>query len=164
MVASWYEQARQRAEQYCESTGRSIERELGGGQDGLVLMTHQLSAIKAFRYAEQYARELKVYIRLQELKIQQIAGFTIPRLRQHDPTNWLIEMSIVSPPFVVDFVAAYVDEQPPFDRKIQRQALRKQRAAFGDKWPQVQRVLTGFAAHGIFLTDINPGNIMFASE
>ena len=39
---------------------------------------------------------------------------------------------------------------------------RERREPFGERWPAVQRILAVLGdAYGIFVTDVNPGNIMF---
>jgi hypothetical protein len=164
MVAYLYEHAFARANEFCNARGLSIEQQLGSGQDGLVLLTSEGTAIKSFRYQEQYVQELIVYQRLRDREVTTVAGFSVPQLRQFDAIQLVIEMTVVRPPFVVDFVAAYVDRPLPFDKRTLASVRKKQRLAFGDKWSQVQRVLTGFAVHGILLNDINPGNIMFVPD
>jgi len=38
-------------------------------------------------------------------------GFAVPRLLRFDPSLHVIEMTIVQPPFLLDFAAARVDEE-----------------------------------------------------
>jgi hypothetical protein len=35
---------------------------------------------------------------------------------------------------------------------------------FGERWPEVTRVLAALQALGVYLLDINPGNISFPEE
>jgi hypothetical protein len=44
--------------------------------------------------------------------IVDVAGFAVPQLIHHDDRLWVVEMGIVSPPFVLDFAGAYLDLRP----------------------------------------------------
>jgi hypothetical protein len=72
-------------------------------------------------------------------------------------------MEIMRPPFVVDFASAGVDgplfEYPP---EILEESEEKRRELFGDRWPIVRKIMSEFRSHGIYLSDVKPGNIMFA--
>jgi hypothetical protein len=73
----------------------------------------------------------------------------------------VIEMEIVSPPFIVDFAGAYLDEALPYPPEQIAEWQRRKRQLFGDKWPIVRSALSTLRGHGIHLADINPGNVMF---
>jgi hypothetical protein len=129
-----------------------------------VFGTHQKTAVKAFRYPDQYHRELKVYERLFKLDVWSVSGFAVPHLDARDDHLLIIEMTIVNPPYVVDFTASYVDVPPPFSRLEMRSAENHQRKAFGPKWPAVKKLLLAFHYLGINLVDIHPGNIAFGPD
>ena len=46
------------------------------------------------------------------------AGLRVPRLLQFDDDLWVIEMTIVSRPFVLDFAGAYLDMPPDFSDEV----------------------------------------------
>ncbi len=75
---------------------------LGGGFDGLVLATDRGTAIKAMNNPQLYRQELDVYRFMQRKKIFIISGFHIPKLICQDDSNCIIEMTIVTAPYVVD--------------------------------------------------------------
>jgi hypothetical protein len=75
------------------------------------------SAIKAHRSTEPYARERAVYERLQEAGVTGILGFHVPQLIRCDDVLQVIEMSIVTRPFVLDFAGAYLDLPPKSQMK-----------------------------------------------
>ena len=66
-------------------------------------------------------------------------------------------MSIVPTPFILDFGGAYLDRLPDHvGVEIERQE------DFGEQWPLVVEALAELEAiYGIFISDINAGNIRF---
>jgi hypothetical protein len=150
--------------QYARRTVCVIEKELGFGFDGIVFSTDRQSALKAFRYEPLYLRERDVYLRLQEHGIVEMSGFKVPRLLGFDDALWIVEMTIVSPPFALDFAGAYLDDKPEFPDDVLHEWLAEKLAQFGDRWPEVRLVMAAFARLGIFLADVKPGNIEFGDE
>ena len=71
----------------------------------------------------------------------------------------IIEMTIVSPPFVLDFADAYLDQPPTFSDEVLEEWREEKKEQFGPRWPEVQRVLRSLEAIGIFMTDVKPGNV-----
>lgn len=140
--------------------------ELGWGLDGVVVATSDRTAIKAFRHQELYLREQNVYRRLSERGLVRIAEFKIPRFVNSDDTLMVVEMTTVSPPFVLDFAGAYLDRRPEYmDSPDVMEAWEQEKLEqFGEKWPTVVSVMAEFRRHGVFLTDVKPGNIMFGDE
>ncbi|HET6328256.1 MAG TPA: hypothetical protein VFG04_26480 [Planctomycetaceae bacterium] len=143
----------------------SIERQLGGGIQGVVLSTHHGTALKALIRPEFYTQERDVYLRLHQLGIESVAGFNVPRLFAFHDELLVIEMQIVTPPYVVDFASAYLDSPPPYvnDPEIMGPWEDAKREQFEKRWPTVKRVMSAFQLHGIYLSDIKPGNIEFAT-
>ena len=68
--------------------------------------------VKVFRHSNLFDRELAVYQRLSQLGLQKLQGFTIPQLLDQDSETWVLELSLVSPPFVLDFAAASLGKAP----------------------------------------------------
>jgi hypothetical protein len=151
----------ERAERYALHKGVRLSNYLGGGYDGSVFSTSRQSAIKCFRHAELYENEHRVYRRLTALGITNLRGFAIPQLLDHDEGLTLIEISIVNPPFALDFAGAYLDHRPDFPRSVMRGWIAEKQEQFGDNWPEVQSLMSAFARHGVYLADVKPGNIMF---
>src|SRR5215207_2090651 len=84
---------------------------LGDGKDGRVFKTDGRTAVK-FLYEESvYRRELQAYQILRHQDIDEVNGFQVPRLLRHDDVLRAIEMTIVQPPFLLDFAAAYTEEE-----------------------------------------------------
>lgn len=160
-MTNWRDDLELRTKQYAERFDRPIEKELGFGYDGIVFSTSCQSAIKALRYEPLYQRERDVYLRLQEHGVSDLLGFKVPRMLNADDELWVVEMEIVSPPFVLDFAGAYLDTPPDFPEEIMEDWRAEKREQFGERWGQVQDVMREFRRIGIFLADVKPGNIMF---
>ena len=127
----------------------------------MVLSTNQRTAIKSFAYFELYRRERDVYLRFREYGFVQVDGFQIPRLIDFDNNLWVVEMSIVSPPFIVDFAGAYLNVPPSYrdDDDFMEQWLIEKKDEFENDWPRVKRALGKFEALGIYLADVAPRNV-----
>ena len=150
-----------RAGQYTTKQGIVVEDELGFGFDGIVLATSRQSAIKVLRYEPLYQRERDVYLRLHARRAVQVMGFKIPRMLRADDELWVIEMTIVSPPFVLDFAGAYLDKRPEYPEDVMAEWQAEKAEQFGDRWSTVRLVMAEFAGMGVYLADVKPGNIEF---
>lgn len=152
----------ERTLQYIERYGCVLEDELGFGFDGIVLSTNCQSAVKGFRYEKLYQRERDIYQRLQAEGITRIRDFKVPSLIRFDDEFWVVEMTVVSPPFVLDFAGAYLDQRPDYPEDVMESWREEKMEQFGDHWPEVQALMRAFAKLGIYLADVKPGNIEFA--
>jgi hypothetical protein len=98
-------------ELYAQTYSVEFTNRLGEGKDGEVFQTNCLTAVKFLHDLDHYNREVRAYRVLASLEIENIAGQNIPSLVRCDDTLLAIEISIVQPPFIVDFVSAYTDEE-----------------------------------------------------
>jgi hypothetical protein len=73
-------------------------------------------------------------------------------------------MTIVRSPFLLDFADALLDEAPDFSEDVLRQWEEDKMEIFGERWPEVTRILAALQALGVYLLDINAGNISFPEE
>ena len=158
-MATWGDGPELRAKQYAQRYDRLIEDQLGFGYDGIVFSTTCQSAIKALRYEPLYQRERDVYLRIEEQGVTEVCGCRIPKLLHTDDELWVIEMRIVSPPFVLDFAGAYLDFPPDFPDDVMEAWRAEKRDQFGADWPRVQDIMREFRSMGIYLADVKPGNI-----
>lgn len=156
--------ALERARDFARRHGLNLEKELGCGYEGVVFSTQHSTAVKALRYETHYLKERDVYLRLTEHGISLLNGFHIPRLVRYDDQLWIVEMEIVSPPFVLDFAGAYLDEKPGYTRRELHQWELEKREQFGRRWPRVRSVLSAFRRYGIHLADVKPGNVVFRDK
>ena len=140
-------------------------QQLGYGKDGSVFATSVPTAVKVFFRRDVYARELACYQRLAEHEVEEIRGHAVPRLLGWDDELFVVEMEIVSRPYLLDFADAHLDSAPDFPEEVLEQWHADKAEEFGERWDDVQRVLAILRGHyGIHLLDVNPGNITFADE
>jgi hypothetical protein len=90
----------------------------------------------------------------------------VPRLLDFHDELLVIEMQIVMPPYVVDFASAYLDGPPPYadEPEIMEPWEAAKRDQFEQRWPTVKRLIAALQIHGIYLSDVKPGNIEFGEE
>jgi hypothetical protein len=153
-----------RADSYAKNNGHRIVRKarLGGGTDGEVWRSTRPSAIKVLMNAKNYRDELTCYRRFKALRIHNLCGFDIPRLFGWDHKLQVIEMSIVSPPYLLDFGKVYIDTPPTdvYDRERIRLGEAEAKANFGANWPAVSRLLYAHQEKvAIWYVDPKPANI-----
>jgi hypothetical protein len=114
----------QNALAYASEYHLQFAERLGFGIHGIIFVAEDKSAggktaVKAHRETEPYLREHAVYERLKQAGVTNILGFNVPQLIRADDRLRIIEMSIVTRPFVLDFAGAYLDAPPDFTDEIQ---------------------------------------------
>jgi len=111
---------------------------------------------------EPFQRELDCYERLRDHSVLDIRGHRVPRLLAWDHELWVIEMTTVKRPFLLDFAGAWLDNPPDFADEVVEQWHEEKLHQFGERWPDVQAVLAILQSrYGIYLLDIHPGNLTF---
>ena len=73
-------------------------------------------------------------------------------------------MTIVRPPFLLDFADALLDKAPDFTEDVLRQWEEDKAEIFGERWPEVTRILAALQAFGVYLLDVNAANISFPED
>jgi hypothetical protein len=155
----------ERAQAYAAAARKRlhIERRLGFGQDGVVWLSNQNTAIKAYERLENYGRELGCYQRLAEFGVRRIDQFQIPQRIGNDESLQVIEMTFVTPPFLLDFGKAYLDFPPDFSSEVLADWEQERSSLFDPgQWPVVQSLISQLTAISIYYYDAKPGNISFA--
>lgn len=150
------------AEAYCKRLNFKIEERLGRGLQGMVFLSSNQSAIKVHAERAAFTRELQVYSRLAQYGVQDVRGLIVPTLRAFDDNYLIIEMSLVRPPFIVDFGGAYLDKPAPHadEPEVKARWYTERKEKFGDDLMTINAVLADFERlYGIFLADVHPGNI-----
>ena len=120
--------------------------------------------MKFHREEHPFERECRAYQHLCEQQTTRILGFNVPQLLGIDEEFRAIEMTIVRSPFLLDFADALLDEAPDFSEDVLRQWEEDKAEVFGERWPEVTRILAALQAFGVYLLDINPRNISFPEE
>lgn len=156
----------QHAQTYARLRHVRLAERLGHGIHGIVYAAERNAepgnvAIKAHRSREAYERERNAYLRLKEAGVDEIRGFAVPKLIRSDDELLVIEMTIVTRPFILDFAGAYLDREPLFSEEIWNQWEAEKRDQFESRWPEVQAVLDALEELDIFMLDVSPTNIAF---
>jgi hypothetical protein len=155
-----------RAREYADRKGLVIGEQLGSGVHGTVFAVEYQSeggrsALKVHVGDAAYARERDVYLRLKEYGITAIRGCNVPELVACDDELRVVEMTVVTRPFVLDFAGAYLDHAPDFSEEVLADWRAEKQDEFGPRWPEVQAILRFLERYGVFMVDVNPGNVSF---
>lgn len=139
--------------------------QLGSGIDGIVYTSSRATAIKVHSSDSAYRREISVYRRLREHGVHSINGFAVPQLIAYSDEHRVVEISIVQPPFVLDFAQSTLDQPPDFSEEVMEQWFNDMEEAFGDRWPVAAEIYDEFKnRYGIYHLDLKPRNVHFATE
>ena len=154
------------ARTYAFQHGLTLAERLGSGKDGIVYLVESntfpgKTALKILHDADAYRRETQVYKRLRTRGIHAVAGFHIPLIICCDDRLMALEMTVVSPPFLLDFAGAYLDAPPEFSDEIWEHWEAEKSEQFGDHWEAVQIALAKLQGLGIHMLDASPNNIRF---
>ena len=153
------------ADVYTERYGIRILSRLGAGKDGVVWASDQESAIKFLKSEELYQREAAVYGRLAKFQVTRLVGHFVSQLIRLDTSLRAIEMTIVSPPFVLDFAGAYLDGTGPvFPDDVMAGWREDKMEQFGRNFSAAMRVVAALRRYGVAMMDVHPGNIRFGNE
>jgi hypothetical protein len=88
-------------------------------------------------------------------------GFHVPQLIRYDDELRVIEMTIVTPPFVLDFAGAQLDFPPDFPEEVWEEWEAEKMEQFGSRWPEARAVLDALEEFDIYVSDVSPRNITF---
>lgn len=157
---------RHRAREYANREGLTLGNELGSGVHGIVFYAKSHTeegrlAVKVHERGTDYGRERDVYLRLSEHDVTEIHGCKVPELVGYDDELWVIEMTVVTRPFVLDFAGAFLDQPPDFSEEVLADWRAEKLEQFGPRWPEVQAILRVLEGYGVFMLDVNPGNVSF---
>ncbi|MCA9102538.1 MAG: hypothetical protein KDA63_15360 [Planctomycetales bacterium] len=154
------------AEKYACSRGLALADHLGSGTDGSVWKTksndtNDMTVVKAFQAQKNYRMELGCYQRLEFHNVWKVGRFAIPRMVDFSDEWLVIEMSIVTAPYLLDFGKTYLDFEPEHSPETWADFHQEQKEVWEDKYDEVQAVLSELRSMGIYYRDPRPGNIMF---
>lgn len=143
----------------------NVKGQLGEGTDGAVWATSNNSAIKVISREKTFDTELRCYLRLMHRRVSEIDGLAVPRLIEYDRNLQIIEMTLVQPPYLLDFGKAYIDEPAPYTPEQLNEWRQHWRQFFPKSdIPRVHRILRILKAHGIDYVDPKPWNIRFREK
>ncbi|MEO8353552.1 MAG: hypothetical protein ABI680_17625 [Chthoniobacteraceae bacterium] len=160
------EELLKKAKAFADANGGSSGEELGSGIHGMVVVLKSEiglaeTALKIHFSVEPYRRECDVYERLRERGIRKILGFHVPQMLRSDDAPLAIEMTLVPPPFVLDFAGAWLDFPPEFPAEVWAERREKWASEFGGDWAQAQAILAELEELHIYMLDPFPNNIRF---
>jgi hypothetical protein len=148
----------------CQYLGRDAPLiQLGWGIDGVVYRSpREPAAIKVHTRQERYFAELGAYQRLAEFGVTEFMGFSVPKLLRYHDALQVIEISVVTVPFLLDFAAATLDFPKEFTDDAERIWWDELRERFGPDFGPAQDVYYGLIERfGIYYYDLKPGNLSF---
>jgi hypothetical protein len=164
------EELTRRAREHAKRHSLHLGHALGFGIHGIVFAAKSQieaepspggRAIKVHEHEAAYLRERDVYHRLHEQGVLDVRGCEVPRMLRWDDALLVIEMTIVSPPFVLDFAGAYLDRAPDFSEEVWADWRVDKAEQFGTRWPEVQAILRHLEFLGVYMEDVSPSNISF---
>jgi len=143
-----------------QNTIRSI---LGTGIDGIVYSTSRAPAVKIHERQSTFAKELAAYQRLKDHDVKCVGDHAVPKLIGWDFGSKIIEMSIVEPPYTLDFANAALDTPPDFPPEAWDKWWEQRAEEFGDDWPAAAAIYDELRRrYGIYHLDLSPRNVAFA--
>jgi hypothetical protein len=153
----------ERAMRYATARSIVLKHALGYGKDGLVYATSSGSAVKVFGAQATYLSERNCYLRLAEHEVMEVVGHRVPQLLAWNNELLIVEMTIVHPPYLLDFAGAHLDRPVEFSAEVLEQWEADRLEEFGPRWGRVRMIMEVMAEqYGIYLTDVHPRNIAFA--
>jgi hypothetical protein len=97
---------------------------------------------------------------LSDENVTQIGIFDIPQFVECDDELRIVEIAIVSPPYLLDFGKAYVDRPSPYTAEQLDENLSLCRELFErNDWDMVEQAISALSTIGIIYLDIKPANI-----
>jgi len=142
-----------------------IKDALGSGIDGIVYSTSSGTAIKVHCEKIRYHKELATYQRLSEERIESVGRFAIPTLINWDDDLLVLEMTIVSPPFILDFANSALDVPPDFPPEVWQEWFSQREEEFGRDWPEAHGIYDTLRNRwGIYHLDLSPRNFNFGAR
>jgi len=139
----------------------NLQTPLGYGNDGTVWRSSRHSAVKAFELRTKYERERNCYQRLRRHNVKSLHGLAVPQLMGHNDELFIVEMHLVTPPYLLDFGKAHLDSKPDFPAETMEEWEQEGQENFGQRWTDVKIVLWHLQQLGIYYYDAKPGNINF---
>lgn len=132
---------------------------LGWGISGYVYLSPDLrTAVKVHSHEESFDRELAVYHRLRHLRITQLHGLTIPKLRNYRRGVKLIQMDFVSAPYLLDFAGVRFNP-PDFPEDTMESWHAGIHEMFGSNAYIAYLVYDSLKKHGMYYMDFRPSNL-----
>lgn len=152
-----------RASEFCRKSGGrkpNFNSSFGCGEEGYVWPIEDgISAIKVFNLRKNYDNELGCYRILKAHDISEIHGFNVPQLLAASDELLVIEMTIVKPPYILDFGKSSLYFKPEYPSDATAHYEAKLEETFGEFLPQVELAFAFLEGLGIFYIDASGNNV-----
>src|SRR5581483_1290439 len=116
------------------------------------------SAVKVHRHRQGFSTELRAYQRLRLLRINQLHGLTIPKLKDHSVDLRIIRMDCVIAPFLLDF-AGVLFSPPDYSEDTMNDWHARLDEMFGPNVHIAYAVYNSLARHAMYYMDFRPSNM-----
>lgn len=126
-----------RRDRYCMSRGRIPIQLMGFGVEGFVWRSETDSIVKVHLFPREFRQEVLVYQKLQARGLSRLRGFWIPELLDYDRELHILELTFVTPPFILDFATATLDAPPSGTDWDTPEWRAEKRQIYGKDWPDV---------------------------
>jgi hypothetical protein len=144
------------AQEYCHSPA-PLER-LGWGIGGYVYLSPHPGRVVKVHHGPGLQTEFEVYRRLRRLRLTRLYGLNVPRLLGFDAKLNLLEMDLVSAPYLLDF--AGVQFSPPdFSEDVMQHWHRGIEDAYGPNAFIAYAVYEFLAKQGMYYMDFRVSNM-----
>jgi len=141
-----------------------LTKKLGAGIDGTVYYTSHRTVVKVHVRQQSYQKEVEAYERLRDHRVTSILGHAVPELIASHHIFKIVEMTIVTIPFVLDFASSIIDEKIDFESGAMDHWYRQKRDDFGTNWPKAIAIYNFlWERYGIFYHDLTPKNCCFVN-
>ncbi len=156
----------QRALKYAQlfDLALNFEKPLGYGNDGHVWRSDQNTAVKALSREQAYLCERNSYQRLQLAGVSEIGGLSVPKLINYHNDLMIVEMEVVSAPFLLDFGKVWLDHPPDYPDDAWEHWETEGQENFGHRWEEAKSIIRSLREYGIYYIDAKPGNINFGDH
>jgi hypothetical protein len=149
---------------YAAEHNLAVSERLGVGIDGIVYKAEcqaeaRVSALKAYWAERSYFQERDAYLRLRENDVRRIRGCSVPQLVAFEDTFQIVEMTFVTPPFVLDFAKATLDRGLDFSEEAIADWHEMKTEEFEGRWSEVLKILRELEMMGIYMNDASTRNI-----
>jgi hypothetical protein len=152
-----------RRDEYCRIHLVAIEtaRPRGWGVDAYIWQTTADTILKVHYNQREFRQELAVYQRLAETSTDRLQGFEIPSyfIMTKTCSCWNSRMS-GRPSFSTSREQGWTRSQPGLIPALPAGTPRSR--LYGERWPEVVRLLDALRHLGIHYTDVHSGNICLA--
>jgi hypothetical protein len=157
-----------KAHLYCEANNRAIVKLLGDGITESTEVFGKQMPIQPSRFRKispTTSENVTAISDYENIGFFWLLDLMCPQLIGYDDSLHAVEMTIVKPPFLLDFGKAYLDEPAPNygDAEVMQDWRDKNLEDWEDLWPAVRKAFYALQKYGIYHYDLNRKNVQVAT-